>query len=199
MDNQISDDRVTAAIDDHCRVIDGLHDLVPVITGVARSLAACLQKGGKILWMGNGGSAADAQHLAAEFIGRFTRERRALPAIALTTDTSILTALANDYHFDRIFARQIEGLCAPADAVVGISTSGNSPNVLAGIEAARNRGAYTVGFAGGLDGGRLKGAADVCIHVPSPVTARVQEAHILIGHILCEMIEAACMEERQGV
>lgn len=195
MEDIFTEKWVTDSLDDHRRLIDSLHPLIPTVVSLARSMTACLLNGGKILWMGNGGSAADAQHLAAELIGRFTRERRAYASIALTTDTSILTALANDYSFDRIFSRQIEGLCSPRDMVVGISTSGNSPNVLAGMESARAVGAVTAAFTGGRDGGRLKDAADICIHVPHAVTARIQEAHILIGHILCDMVEAACMEE----
>ncbi len=186
--------RINTSLIEHREVMDLVASFIPMITAVAERLTACLQNGGKVIWMGNGGSAADAQHLAAELVGRFTRERPALPAIALTTDTSILTAIANDYGFERVFARQIEGLCTPKDVVVGISTSGNSPNVLAGIESAGKIGAYTVGFAGGINGGRLKELADTCLHVPCATTARVQEAHIFIGHVICDLIESASME-----
>ena len=191
-DAQARNNDVIAALAEHRQVLAALDALIPDVVEIAARLIQCLRNGGKVLWMGNGGSAADAQHLAAELIGRFTRERRALPAIALTTDTS------NDYGFDRVFARQIEGLCTAGDAVVGISTSGNSPNVLAGIEAARRIGAYTVGFTGN-SGGRLREMVDTCLHIDSPTTARIQEAHILLGHILCDLIEAACMEEPTGV
>lgn len=138
--------------------------------------------------MGNGGSAADSQHLAAELVGRYKRERRGLASLALTTDTSALTAVGNDYGYDRVFARQIEALCTAKDAVVGISTSGNSANVLEGVRKANELGAFTLGLAGG-SGGKLAELADKCLTVPSRSTARVQEAHILIGHILCDWLE----------
>lgn len=148
----------------------------------------CFLRGGKLLLFGNGGSAADAQHVAAEFVGRFARERAALPAIALTTDTSALTAISNDYGFERVFARQVEALGASGDVAVAISTSGNSPNVLAAVEVARARGMTVVGLTGG-DGGRLVEVADVCIVVPSRDTARIQECHLTIEHILCDTVE----------
>ncbi|BBB91605.1 MAG TPA: D-sedoheptulose 7-phosphate isomerase [Methylomusa anaerophila] len=144
--------------------------------------------GRTVFFCGNGGSAADSQHLAAEFVGRFQRERRALPAVALTTDTSILTAVANDYGYELVFARQVEALARPGDVVVGISTSGSSPNVVAAIERAKAAGAAAVGMTGET-GGKLADLCDVCIKVPSNVTARIQEAHILVGHIICEMID----------
>jgi D-sedoheptulose 7-phosphate isomerase len=193
------EEKVMASIDEHREVVELLDPLIPLIATVAGQLIDCLKGGGKIIWMGNGGSAADAQHLAAELIGRFTRERSALPAIAVTTDSSIITAIANDYGFEYVFARQIEGLCTSKDAVVGISTSGNSPNVLAGIESAKKIGAYTVGFSGGASGGQLKQVVDACLHIPYPNTARVQECHIFIGHVLCDLIEAACMENPEHV
>lgn len=149
-----------------------------------------LARGGKILWMGNGGSAADSQHLAAEFVGRYVKERRGLPSIALTTDTSILTSVGNDYGYDYVFARQIEALCTDKDLVVGISTSGNSSNVLRAMEAAKAIGATTVGWTG-EGGGKLASICDMMLAIPSKVTARIQEAHILIGHILCELIDDA--------
>lgn len=149
-----------------------------------------LKAGGKILFMGNGGSAADAQHLAAELVVRYKVNRRALPAIALTTDTSILTAGANDFSFDEVFSRQVEALAKPGDVVIGISTSGKSPNVLRALEAAKAVDAVAAGFAG-RDGGAMVGLADPLIVVPSNVTARIQEMHILVGHMLCEAIETA--------
>jgi D-sedoheptulose 7-phosphate isomerase len=179
---------VLAAIREHQSVIAHLEPLAPQVRDVGRRLAAVIAAGGKILLMGNGGSAADAQHLAAELVGRFKRERRALAAIALTTDTSILTSVGNDYGFNRIFSRQVEALCAPVDAVIGLSTSGDSENVLEGIRAAKAIGAYTVGVSG--PGGRLRETADACFAVDAPSTARIQEAHILIGHIICDIIEA---------
>ncbi|CAA7621843.1 D-sedoheptulose 7-phosphate isomerase [Magnetospirillum sp. UT-4] len=157
----------------------------------ARLVEACataLDGGGKVLFFGNGGSAADAQHLAAELVVRYRAERRALAAIALTTDTSILTACANDYSFDHVFARQIEALARPGDVAIGISTSGNSPNVLRALEAARALGCVAAGLSG-RDGGAMVGLCDPLVVVPSPVTARIQEMHILIGHALCDLLE----------
>jgi D-sedoheptulose 7-phosphate isomerase len=148
-----------------------------------------LRKGNKILICGNGGSAADAQHIAAEFVGRYETERKALPAIALTTDTSALTALANDYGFERIFARQVEALGNPGDLLIALSTSGNSPNVTAAVMSARQIGCKTIGMTGG-GGKKLASLCDACILIPITRTARVQEAHITIGHIWCEFVDA---------
>jgi D-sedoheptulose 7-phosphate isomerase len=181
---------IEQAITEHMTVIKQLEHMAPKIRELAAYMVTALKKGGKIFWMGNGGSAADAQHLAAELIGRFCRERPAIPSIALSTDTSILTSVANDYDYSRIFARQLEALCLTNDVVVGISTSGNSPNILAGIETAREKGAMTVGFLGHT-GGLLATKVEHSILIPSDNTARIQEAHILIGHILCDCIERA--------
>lgn len=141
-----------------------------------------------IFFCGNGGSAADAQHIAAELVGRFKKERNGLPALALTTDTSILTAVSNDYGFEQVFSRQVQALVRKNDVVVGISTSGNSPNVVRAMEVAKELGAITVGMTG-RNGGRLNDICDVCIKVPSDVTARIQEAHILIGHVVCQYLD----------
>ncbi len=146
------------------------------------------ESGNKVLLCGNGGSAADSQHIAAEFVGRFETERRALPAISLSTDTSALTALSNDYGFERIFSRQVEALAVAGDCLIAISTSGNSPNVIAAVMAARNRGCKVIGMTG-AKGKKLASLSDACIIVPSERTARVQEAHITIAHIWCEMID----------
>ena len=147
-----------------------------------------------MLIFGNGGSAADAQHLACELVGRFLRDRRALPAVALTTDTSTLTAVANDYGFDRVFARQIEALGKPGDVAVGISTSGSSRNVLAGLQLARSRGLKTVAFTGG-NGGPIGSAADVHVNVPHDVTPRIQEVHRTLIHAVCDLIESHLTSE----
>jgi len=187
---------IAAQLEEHRQVIATLDQLVPQIQLVADRLTLCLEKGGTIFWMGNGGSAADAQHLAAELVVRFTRERRGLASIALTTDTSILTAAANDYGFETIFARQLDGLCRPTDAVVGLSTSGTSPNVIAGLKTAKEIGAYTVALTGN-GGGKLLEIADSCLDIASTVTARIQEAHALIGHIFCDWLEAALMEKQR--
>jgi D-sedoheptulose 7-phosphate isomerase len=158
-------------------------------------ITACFRSGGKLLFFGNGGSAADAQHLAAEFVGRFVRERAGLPAIALTTDSSILTAVGNDYGFDRVFARQLEALGRAGDVAIGISTSGNSPNVLEGIKAAKRERLTTIGLSG-KDGGMLAKEADLTITISSSSTARIQECHIAVGHLLCELTEEALASGR---
>jgi D-sedoheptulose 7-phosphate isomerase len=164
--------------------------LAPEIESLCSLLAAALREGKKILVMGNGGSAADAQHLAAEFIGRFLLERKALPAIALTTDTSILTAVGNDYGFDEVFKRQVEGLANPGDVVIGISTSGRSGNVRRALEAAREIGCNTVGLLG-RDGGDIAGLVDLNLTIPAMETPHIQEAHATIIHLVCDRVEKA--------
>jgi len=163
-------------------------DNAEAIVEAASAITKCLRGGGKLLLFGNGGSAADAQHLAAEFVGRFVGERRALPAIALTTDSSIITAVGNDYGFEHIFERQIEGLGRANDVAIGVSTSGNSPNVIAAIQAASKRGLKTIGLIG-KDGGMLAKCVDIAITVSAINTARIQECHIAIGHLFCELVE----------
>jgi len=165
-------------------------DCSAAIFEAAGLIIMCLRAGGKLLFFGNGGSAADAQHLAAEFIGRFVRERAGLPAIALTTDSSILTAVGNDYGFDQIFARQVQALGRPNDVAIAISTSGNSPNIIEGVKAARKGYLKTIGLSG-KDGGLLATEADVVITIASTSTARIQECHITIGHLFCELTEEA--------
>jgi D-sedoheptulose 7-phosphate isomerase len=152
------------------------------------AIATAFGDGQALLVFGNGGSAADAQHFAAEFVGRFQRDRRAVPALALTTDTSAITAIANDHGFERVFARQIEAFGAPGDVAVGITTSGNSPNVVEGLQAAAQRGMVTIALTG-RDGGEAGRMADIHLHVPHDVTARVQEMHILLLHVICELVE----------
>ncbi len=180
------------AIADHLDVARRLEDQIPALEAIARAMAAALRNGGKILWCGNGGSAADSQHMAAEIVGRFRRERRGLPSIALTTDTSILTAVANDYGFETVFARQVEALGARGDVLAGFSTSGNSRNVIAALEAARTIGLVTVAFTGS-GGGKMAALADHLFAVDSRDTARIQEAHILAGHMICDWIEIDCL------
>ena len=162
----------------------------------ARAIASCFRRGGKVLLFGNGGSAADAQHIAAELVGRFSTDRRALPAIALTTDTSTLTAVANDLGFEQVFARQIEALGQRGDVAFAISTSGGSPNVLAGVGAARERGLRVVALTGG-DGGALAATADVAIVVPSTSTPRIQEGHLALEHAICEAVERIVLSGRE--
>ena len=158
------------------------------IVNIAKILSACLDNAGTIFWCGNGGSAADSQHIVAELVGRFKKNRRALRSIALTTDTSVLTCVANDYSYDDIFARQVEALGRPGDVLVVISTSGRSENLLRAIRTASTLGVITVALLG-KGGGDAKGMVDYPLIVPSDVTARIQEAHILIGHMFCELIE----------
>ena len=150
--------------------------------------SAAVRDGCKIIFFGNGGSAADAQHLATELVVRYRKNRSAIAAIALTTDTSALTAIGNDFGFDDLFARQVEALCRPGDVAIGISTSGNSENVIRGLRAAKTAGAVTVAFSGG-DGGRIVQAIDLALIVPSKTTARIQEMHLLLGHTLCDLLE----------
>jgi D-sedoheptulose 7-phosphate isomerase len=167
---------------------DLLNQHVSTIADLSRLLIDALRAGKKLVLFGNGGSAADAQHVAAELVNRFQMDRNPLPAIALTTDTSILTSVGNDLAFDELFSRQVRALVQRGDVAVGISTSGNSSNVINGIIAAREKGAVTVGFTG-RGGGRLKELVDMCCHVSSESTARIQEAQITIWHALCEVIE----------
>ena len=165
--------------------------LTPKIAAASHAMVDCLKKGGKILACGNGGSAGDSQHFAAELVGRFEREREELAAIALTTDSSILTAVANDYSFDEIFSKQVRALGKPGDILFGISTSGNSKNVVAAIEAAQAKGLHIVGMTG-RNGGKIAGlmaAGDVLLNVDSQVTARIQEVHLLTLHCLCDAID----------
>jgi D-sedoheptulose 7-phosphate isomerase len=183
--------RVRAVFAEHARVLAATHDAAAApITAAAALMADALRAGGKILAFGNGGSAADAQHLAAELAGRFDRERPALPALALTANSSDLTAIGNDYGFGLVFARLIEAHGRPGDVAIAISTSGNSENVLRAVEVARARGLRSIGLIG-KGGGKLAARVDVAISVPSDVTARVQEAHATIAHLLCELVELA--------
>ena len=165
------------------------------ILNVIDAVVAALARGNTVFFFGNGGSAADSQHLAAELVGRFTLERRPLPGLALTTDTSILTSIGNDYGFDQIFIRQIQGLGRPGDVAIGLSTSGNSPNVLQAIGAARAGGMVTVALTG-LGGGKLADQVDFCLRVPSTDTARIQESHIAIGHLICQGVDEALADGR---
>ena len=164
------------------------------IIKAAGMLASCITSGNKVLIFGNGGSAADAQHLAAEFVNRFQIERPPLAAIALTTDTSILTSIGNDYHFDEIFSKQIQALGKKGDIAWGISTSGNSPNVLKAVMAAQKIGITTIGMIGRA--GKLGACADLVFSVKSDITARIQETHIMLGHILCDLLERKLYPEK---
>jgi len=166
------------------------------IKAIADMIIESLKKGGKVILFGNGGSAADAQHIAAEFIGRFKRDRTALAAVSLTVNTSVMTSLANDYGYEVVFAKQIEALGQKNDIAVGISTSGKAKNVALGIRQAKKNGLKTIALTGG-DGGELSKLADFSYIVPSNITARVQEAHITIGHIICELVEQMLCQEQK--
>jgi len=179
---------LTQMIDSHIQCFQDLKTLAPVVERAGDLMLSTLLEGGKILACGNGGSAADAQHFAAEIVGRFERERRAYPAIALTTDSSILTAIANDYAYDAVFSRQVEGLGSPGDLLLGISTSGSSANVIRAVEAAAAMGIRTIGLLG-KDGGRLAQKVDHAVTISQTVTARIQEAHIFLLHYWACRIE----------
>lgn len=175
-------------IKDHTEVVTLLPSLEPQVLKAAHLIAESMRSGGKLLLAGNGGSAADCQHLAAEFVGRFINDRRALPAIALTVDSSALTCIANDYGYDLIFSRQVEALGNKGDTLIAISTSGNSQSILKAVEAARRRNVNVITLLG-RDGGKAKGLADCEITIASHSTARIQEMHIFIGHFICAEVE----------
>ncbi len=178
---------IQASIDVKQQVLQS-EELLSTIEKIVDVITSSLQAGGRIYFCGNGGSAADAQHLAAEFSGRFYTDRKALPAEALHCNTSYLTAVANDYSFDVIYARLIDGIGNKGDVLVGLSTSGNSGNIVKAFEVAKDKGITTVGFTG-LSGGAMKSLSDYLINIPSTDTPRIQESHILIGHIICQLVE----------
>jgi D-sedoheptulose 7-phosphate isomerase len=173
--------------------------MAPAIARAADLMAEAMRAGQKLIWFGNGGSATQSQHMAAEFVGRFSRERRSLPSISLTENVASITAIGNDYGYERLFTRQIEGLGQRGDVVVGISTSGTSPNVLAALARARELGIGAVGLTGGSPAASaMRAVCDVCIEVPSTVTARIQEAHLTVGHILCALVEERVLAGASG-
>ena len=177
--------------EEHLRLVQKVRNSKKLMKDIALAAAmmkVALASGHKIMFCGNGGSAADSQHWAAEIVGRFQKERKGMSAIALTVDTSILTAIANDYGYDRIFARQVEALGSTGDVLVAVSTSGNSANVLAAVAEAKSKGIKTIGMTA-AGGGKMAEVCDVCLVIPDKVTARAQEVHGLIGHILCEIVE----------
>jgi D-sedoheptulose 7-phosphate isomerase len=184
---------LSSAIGEHQRMFADLEEHAQVLAAIAARMVETLRTGGKILFCGNGGSAADAQHLAAELVGRFRQPRRGLAALALTTDSSVVTSIANDFGFSEVFRRQVEALGAPGDMLIGLSTSGESENVCAAMAEARRMGLYGVALVGGK-GGRLAELADMVLCVASCSTARVQEAHLFCGHVLCELVECAMIE-----
>lgn len=180
--------KITKSIESTIEVLGKTKSMAADIEKAAVKIRQSISRGGKLVIFGNGGSAADAQHIAAELTGRFRKERESLPALALTTNTSVITSLGNDFGFNEIFSRQISSLVNKNDVVIAISTSGNSENVLEGIKKAQKKGAYIIGFTGS-DGGKMEPFVDLCIKVPSNVVSHIQEGHIVIGHILCMLIE----------
>ncbi len=176
-------------LENHFKVVQDMRKIMPEVASAGLRVRTALEKGRKILICGNGGSAADSQHMAAEFVGRFVKERQSLPALALTVDTSLLTAVGNDYGFDCVFSRQVEGLGQEGDVLIAISTSGNSANVVKAVKTAKEKGIYVIALTG-ENGGILAKESDLCLAVPSQVTARIQEMHIMIIHMICEVAEA---------
>ncbi len=172
------------------------NNLIAKINLTSQAIIKAYNSNKKVILFGNGGSAADAQHLAAEFVNKFYLDRKSLPAIALTVNTSILTAIGNDYSFEQIFSKQLEGIGDEGDIAIGISTSGNSKNVIEGLDFAKQNKLFTVGFTG-KGGGKISNIVDICINVPSDDTPRIQEAHIMIGHIICEIVEKELFKESE--
>lgn len=192
VENQI--DKIVAICNQHLEVARHLPNLAPAVSRAVDMIEHSLANGGQLLVAGNGGSAADAQHIVAELTGRFMRERKPLRALALHCNTSALTAIANDYGYDRVFARELTAHAGPGDVLLAISTSGNSPSILRVIEAARECGVHVIGLTG-ENGGKMRGECDLCLCIPSQSTARIQEMHITIGHTICELLEERLAEE----
>jgi len=193
----MSDPSIQNALIDHDAAVRCLHGATELLQSMAELLIDCLGSGNKLLIFGNGGSAADAQHIAGELLGRFRRERRAFAVLALSTDTSTITAIGNDYSFEEIFSRQVEGIVRPGDVVWALSTSGNSPNVVLALQRAKQLGAKTIAFSGN-DGGKAAKLAQLCLVIPANHTARIQEAHQLAYHILCDLVESALADHRRS-
>ena len=191
MKKQIKDE-----LTEHIQVIEGvISEQIESIEKAAEMITDCYKNGGKVVLFGNGGSAADAQHIAGELVAKFRLERKSLPAIALTTNTSIISAIANDYDFDRVFERQVESMVVAKDIVIGISTSGSSENVVRGILRAKEKGAKTIAFTGSSSA-QLKEKVDILLNIPSDDTPRIQESHITIGHIICGLVENKLFEDK---
>ena len=186
---------IRSQLDASCAVIQSLASQAELIEQIAARVRDTVLGGRLLLTCGNGGSATDAQHLAEELIGRYRADRRALPAVALTADTAALTCIANDFGYEQVFARQVEALARPGDLLVCFSTSGNSPNIVAALQAARARGAQSVALLG-KDGGAARGLADLALIVASDDTARIQEAHLQVLHYICEVVEAAVLSDQ---
>jgi D-sedoheptulose 7-phosphate isomerase len=185
---------IMESLNGHIATVKQVESLQSTVLAVANQIIDSLQNGGKVILMGNGGSAADAQHIAAELVGRYKKERKAFPAMAITTDPSIVTAIGNDYGAQRVFSRQVEAHARLGDIVIGISTSGNSENIIEALKAAREIGCFTFALLGN-DGGKIKSLVDIPIVVESKDTPRIQECHILIGHIICDLVERGMTED----
>lgn len=194
LNNNKIDSLIRTTFEESSDLIKSSYDLNKEIIESIKVISKCLREGNKIILFGNGGSAADAQHVAAEFVGRYQLERKSFPAISLTTDTSILTAIGNDYSYDLVFSRQCEGLVSKNDVVIGISTSGNSRNVKNALIASKKKGAITIGFLGN-SGGQIKKLVDISIVVHSKSTPRIQEVHRVVFHIICELVEKILTEK----
>jgi len=179
---------IISSLENTIEVISGVKDLTPLISKISNEIINAYRNNKKVVLFGNGGSAADAQHIAAEFVGKFYKDRESLPALALHTNTSVVTATANDFGYDKIFERQVSSFVGEGDIVIGISTSGNSPNVIKGLEKAKEKGAITVGFTGRNEN-IIEKIADHCLKIPSTDTPRIQEGHITVGHIICYLVE----------
>jgi D-sedoheptulose 7-phosphate isomerase len=179
---------ILAAFEEHREVASRLRDIAPYVVDAVDIISASLSVGGLLMLAGNGGSAADAQHIAAELTGRFLRDRRALRALALHGNSSAVTAIGNDYGYEHVFARELSAHARPGDVLMALSTSGNSPNILRAIDVARDHGVKVIGLTGG-SGGRMRAACDLCVRAPSDRTPRIQEMHITIGHVICELLE----------
>ena len=179
---------IISSIEKTIEVIIGIKDLTPLISKISNEIINAYRKSKKIVLFGNGGSAADAQHIAAEFVGKFYKDRESLPALAFHTNTSVVTATANDFGYDKIFERQVSSFVGEGDIVIGISTSGNSPNVIKGLEKANEKGAITIGFTGKKEN-KIEKIVDYCLKIPSTDTPRIQEGHITVGHIICYLVE----------
>ncbi len=187
--------QINTELEEHIKVISELD--VNKIEKIVQIIIDCYKNNGKVVLFGNGGSAADAQHIAGELVGKYKLERKSLPAIALTTNTSIISAIGNDYGFERVFERQIESMVDDKDVVVGISTSGNSENVIKGILKAKEKGAKTIAFTGS-NGGKMKDIVDILLNIPSDNTPRIQEGHIIVGHIICGLVEKELFENGEN-
>jgi D-sedoheptulose 7-phosphate isomerase len=194
MNTEPSQETIERAVSESARVTSSLQTMAPQMAQAAAIIADRMQAGGRLFVLGNGGSAAEAQHIAAEFVGRFEKERQPLPAIALTTDTSALTAIGNDYGFEETFARQLRALARPGDVLLALSTSGTSANVIRALDAAREMNLKTIALSG-RTGGKMCERAEICFRVPSDSTPRIQEAHLLISHIVCSLVEASYLAE----